>query len=62
MAEGRKAAHYEAQIQQWETKARLADERAKKNDQIVNQKMLEISKLQNTLTQQTKVCGEPSIL
>ena len=45
----------ESQIQQYETKARLAEDRAKKNDQLLNQKMLEMSKLQSTLTQQTKV-------
>jgi len=42
-------------MQQLETKARLAEERATKNQQLLNQKMLEMSRLQGTLTQQSKV-------
>ena len=47
--------HTEMQLSRAENKAKLAEERAEKNEKLLNQKILELSKLQGTLTQQTKV-------
>ena len=43
------------QIDTANTKARLAEHRAENNEKLLNQKMVEMSKIQGTLTQQTKV-------
>ena len=42
-------------LRQAETRAQHAEHRAQQNETILNQKMLEMSKLQGTLTQQSKV-------
>ena len=50
-----------------ERRTEMAEERAERNQQLLNQKMLELAKLQNTLSQTTKVCAsaphiKPSML
>ena len=45
----------EMRLQQAENRARLSEERSDKNEQLLNQKLMEMTKLQGTLTQQTKV-------
>lgn len=42
-------------IQRAENRAKLAEDRANKNDILLNQKLLELSRVQETLTHQTKV-------
>ncbi len=44
------------QRQRAENRAKLAEDRADKNESMLNQKIMELSKLQGTLTHQTKVC------
>ena len=43
------------EMSQVENRAKLAEDRAARNETLLNQKMMELSKLQGTLTQQTKV-------
>ena len=45
----------ELQLERAEHRAKLAEDRSSKNDSLLNQKLMEFSKLQGTLTQQTKV-------
>lgn len=45
----------EMRCSQLENRAKLAEDRAARNETLLNSKMMELSKLQNTLTQQTKV-------
>ncbi|KAK2184136.1 hypothetical protein NP493_282g03008 [Ridgeia piscesae] len=50
----RSVRQYELRAEEAEGRAKMAEDRAEQNAHILNQKMLEISKLQSTLTQQTK--------
>ncbi|KAI0215412.1 hypothetical protein LSAT2_032538 [Lamellibrachia satsuma] len=50
----RSVRQYELRAEEAEGRAKMAEDRAEQNSHILNQKMLEISKLQSTLTQQTK--------
>ena len=50
-----KQQQHELQLSQLEKRAKLAEDRSQRNEALLNQKMLELSKLQGTLTQQTKV-------
>ena len=46
---------FEQRLRQAESRAQMAQQRADNNEGILNQKLMEMSKLQGTLTQQSKV-------
>lgn len=45
----------EVAVHRAENRARLAEDRATRNDQLLNQKLIETSRLQGTLAQQSRV-------
>ena len=48
----------EQRVTEAERRAKLAEDRAANNKQMLNHKVLELSKVQETLTHQTKVIRE----
>lgn len=52
---GSQGSRLEHRVTLAEQRAKMAEDRAAMNEKLLNSKMLELSKLQSTLTQQTKV-------